>query len=199
MITDSMHDSIKTKLQPVIMAIQHQMEQKPVVILGIDGCAASGKSTAAALLADLFDAEIIHMDDFFLPLNLRTEERFLKPGGNVHYERFEDEVMGHLIKKESCSFLRFDCSHMDYSDKIKIELKPLIIIEGAYCLHPAVTDGYDIKVFCQVPAKVQENRILLRNGAEGLVNFKERWIPLENQYFKLCGIREKCQFVVGME
>ncbi|MBQ3256889.1 MAG: hypothetical protein IJA67_05715 [Oscillospiraceae bacterium] len=64
-----------------------QSGTRPVVI-GMDGMAASGKSTLAALLADRLDAAVIHMDDFFLPQGFRTPERLRTPGGNVYYERF---------------------------------------------------------------------------------------------------------------
>ena len=61
-------------------------------IIAIDGRAASGKSTLAQQLGELLDADVIHMDDFFLPPSLRTKERLSEPGGNVHYERFAEEV-----------------------------------------------------------------------------------------------------------
>ena len=46
-----------------------------VKVIAIDGRCASGKSTLAQQLAGLTGAGIIHMDDFFLPRELRTEER----------------------------------------------------------------------------------------------------------------------------
>ena len=62
-------------------------------IIAIDGRCAAGKTTLAARLAKELGGDVIHMDDFFLPLELRTEERFREPGGNVHYERFKTEVL----------------------------------------------------------------------------------------------------------
>ena len=41
------------------------------------------------------------MDDFFLPMELRTAERLEEPGGNVHYERFSAEV--DVYKRQVCS------------------------------------------------------------------------------------------------
>ena len=52
-------------------------------VIAIDGMAASGKSTLAARLAEELDGCVIHMDDFFLPPELRTQERLSSPGGNV--------------------------------------------------------------------------------------------------------------------
>lgn len=66
-------------------------------VAAIDGNAAAGKSTLAARIAAFFaprcSVNVFHMDDFFLPGALRTPERLAEPGGNVHYERFQDEVL----------------------------------------------------------------------------------------------------------
>ena len=40
--------------------------QKERVIVGIDGCCASGKTTLADKLSRSFDCNVFHMDDFFL-------------------------------------------------------------------------------------------------------------------------------------
>ncbi|MEI3593674.1 MAG: DUF3842 family protein [Lachnospiraceae bacterium] len=56
-------------------------------IIAIDGRCAAGKTTLAARLAKELGGDVIHMDDFFCRLTLRTQERRSEPGGNVHYER----------------------------------------------------------------------------------------------------------------
>ena len=74
----------------VILKIEACIKEKDKCILAIDGRAAAGKTTLANLLQEYFDGAVIHMDDFFLPLELRTKERYATPGGNVHYERFNE-------------------------------------------------------------------------------------------------------------
>ena len=71
------------RLMPILERIAGRQDAKPVYIIALDGRAASGKTTMARQLAELLDAEIIHMDDFFLPMELRTEQRLATPGGNV--------------------------------------------------------------------------------------------------------------------
>ena len=77
------------RLLPLLQRIAAE-EKRPLVI-AIDGRAASGKTTAAEQLRFILGGSAIHMDDFFLPVSLRTAERFAEPGGNVHYERFCEE------------------------------------------------------------------------------------------------------------
>lgn len=171
-------------------------KQNSRLIVGIDGNAAAGKSTMAAVLSELFDAEVIHVDDFFLPLELRTQSRFEKPGENVHYERFIEEVATPLRHKEKTfSYRRFSCKKMDYDDSVKIDGMKMVIIEGAYAMRPEYIDLYDIKVFLQIDEEQQMNRIINRNGKEMSENFKLKWIPMEHEYFEFFHIKDKCDFV----
>ena len=62
-------------------------------VIVIEGRSGSGKTTLSSMLAKELNASVVHMDDFFLPLSLRSEERLSEPGGNVHYERFMEEVL----------------------------------------------------------------------------------------------------------
>ena len=68
--------------------IDELLSLKKEIVVAVDGCAASGKTTLAKILKERYDCQIIKMDDFFLPLNKRTEERLSTPGGNIDYERF---------------------------------------------------------------------------------------------------------------
>ncbi|MCM1467169.1 MAG: hypothetical protein NC086_03400, partial [Alistipes sp.] len=60
-------DARYIRLLPLITRIRRLMEEKNKVVVALDGRAASGKTTAAELLSLVFDASVIHMDDFFLP------------------------------------------------------------------------------------------------------------------------------------
>ena len=90
--------------------IKKLLAEKQHVVVAIDGMAASGKTTAAEQLTEQLGGEVIHMDDFFLPPEMRTEERLSQPGGNVHYERFMTEVAGNLSEGEPLTYGVFDCS-----------------------------------------------------------------------------------------
>ena len=91
-------------------------------IIAIDGRCAAGKTTLAARLAKELGGDVIHMDDFFLPPALRTQERRSEPGGNVHYERFLTEVIPKLASGQAFSYQRFDCSawHRETGSRYKI-------------------------------------------------------------------------------
>lgn len=183
------------RLLPVIEKITELLEKKEHIIIGIDGNCASGKTTMAAELSDIFPSTIIHMDDFFLPSNLRSKERYDEIGGNIHYERFLEEVVENQ-DKDSFFYRIFSCKEMDYIENVHVKRQPLTIIEGAYSHHPKFSDIYDIKIFSYADIETQKIRIRERNGEEGLENFVSKWIPLEERYFNHCHTKEESQFVI---
>ena len=82
--------SILQKLYPGLLdRIDSLMELGKPINIAIDGNSGAGKSTLANILGGIYDANIFHMDDFFLTPDLRTEERLREVGGNVDYVRFK--------------------------------------------------------------------------------------------------------------
>lgn len=170
--------------------------KKPFVIV-LDGRAASGKTTMANQLAETLHAPVIHMDDFFLPPELRSPERYATPGANVHKERFVEEVLIPLAKGESIAYRRFDCGIMDYNGVVNIPESPVLIVEGSYSLHPEFGNYADMSIFVTVSPEEQMRRILQRNGAEWAEDFRNKWIPLEEAYFKAYDIPNRANIVLN--
>ena len=180
----------------ILPLLQRLNTQPDVRVIAIDGRAASGKTTKAALLSAVLDAPVIHMDDFFLPPALRTPERLAQPGGNVHHERFAEEVLPGLASGEAFSYRIFDCSRMDFAGERHIPAAPIRIVEGSYAHHPALGDHADLRVFTTVEAAEQMARILRRNGEKMAEMFRTRWIPMEESYFSAFAIREKADIAL---
>lgn len=175
--------------------IDRLLNSRSRVIVAIDGNCTSGKTTLARQLSESYDCNIIHMDDFFLRPEQRTPERYAQPGGNVDYERFREEVLLPLTAGTSFSYRPFSCSTFTLSEPVSVRPKKLTIVEGTYCLHPHFGDVYDLKVRLTVKAELQQQRILER--PEFLhKRFFEEWIPMENRYFQVFSISEKCDLVL---
>ncbi len=165
-------------------------------VIAIDGRAASGKSTLAEQLSKLLDADVVHMDDFFLPPVLRTLERLAEPGGNVHYERFCEEVLPYLKSPATFAYRIFDCGRMDYNGERVIRNTQICIVEGSYSHHPKFGKYADLFVFSDVDAEEQLRRIRVRNGEEKAQMFAKKWIPLEERYFAASGTKTHADIVV---
>lgn len=168
-----------------------------VCVIAIDGRAAAGKSTLTARLCEALNAGVVHMDDFFLPPALRTEQRLAEPGGNVHRERFAKEVLPHLTHAEEFSYAVFDCGTLRMDSRRTVQAGKWKIVEGAYSCHPAFGKYMQLRVFCDVAPEVQLERICARNGEEMAQMFRTRWIPMEEAYhtaFSVQGQADICLF-----
>lgn len=183
------------RLITVQNAIQQLLCQKETVIVAIDGNCTSGKTTLASQLAANYDCNVFHMDDFFLRPEQRTPERFAEIGGNVDYERFNEEVLLPLKSGKPFSYRRFDCSTFQLTDPVTVRPKKLNIIEGTYSLHPYFGKVHDLKILLTITPELQRERVLQRPTFLHK-RFFEEWIPMENRYFDGFGIPEKCDLVI---
>ena len=171
---------IHTEYQHIFDVINNLLEEEDTksLIIAIDGRCGSGKSTLGALLTEQFDCNIFHMDDFFLPFEMKTSKRLGEAGGNVHYERFEEEILRSLKQHKSVKYSQYLCNKGDFSQPTEVEPKKLNIVEGSYSLHPTLRNYYDYKIFIDIDSKAQQKRIFKRNGEQNLQDFLSKWIPM---------------------
>ena len=180
---------------PVFERIDEMLRERDIIV-AIDGGSGSGKTTLGEMLKETYDCTVIHMDDFFLRPEQRIPERYAEAGGNIDRERFSEEVLLPLSKNEPIRYRKFDCSTMTLSEPIKVETKKLTIIEGAYSMHPAFCEHYDLSVFLDISPDLQKKRIEKRNSPEMAERFYNQWIPLEEIYFSQTHIKERCNISI---
>lgn len=184
------------QLLGVLRAIDACLTEKGQVSVAIDGMCGGGKTTLAAILAEVYGAQLFHMDDYFLPFERKTPERLAEPGGNVDYERFKEEIASRKLD-EPVVFRAYDCSCGELGEWQKAEPNTVRIVEGSYSLHPYFGDVYDVRAWVKIDPALQRERILARNGEEMLKRFENEWIPMETHYAEAFGIAEKCIRVSG--
>lgn len=180
---------------PLFDEIDKRLE-KGKLIIAVEGSSASGKTTLAEMLREIYGCTVFHMDDFFLRPEQRTPERYSEVGGNIDYERFLEEVLIPMKKGEVINYRRFDCAEMELLPPIHITPGNLTVVEGAYSTHPEFSGYYDFSVFLDISPELQKERILKRNMPEKAERFFNEWIPLENKYFSETDVKERCDLVV---
>lgn len=180
---------LTTHIDPLI-------RRHPLVIIAIDGSSGAGKTELAAGLRECYDANLFHMDDFFLQPHQRTEARLREIGGNVDYERFKAEVLERISLTEGFAYQKYDCSQGRLTDYVQVEPKAVNIVEGVYSMHPTLIGYYHFKVFLTVSRHLQLERIGKRSGEALLGRFVKEWIPKENEYFRHFGVREQADLVI---
>ena len=185
-------------LLPALCAAEELVRSQGRAVVVLDGDCGAGKTTLAGLMAELLQAGLIHMDDFFLPFERRTEERKSVPGWNVDHERFSAEVLPKLQAGGAFTYGRFDC-HTGVWEQRSCPSSPIVLIEGSYSHHPSFAEGYRqlraLRVFLSVPAAEQLRRLGLRDP-DKLDRFEQEWIPLEKSYFEAYDIRSGADIVL---
>ncbi len=185
--------------EDAVALIEGGLKKKERLVVALDGMSCSGKTTWAAELAQRFSGSVVHMDDFFLPRDRFTVEMQSLPGGNMDRHRFRGSVLEPLRAGGDFDYAPFSCAQQALlPDKVTVTGR-LIVVEGAYALLPAWGKYYDLALFLEVSQEEQQGRLLLRNGARGMVPFLTRWIPREESYFTACDVRARCDALVDGE
>lgn len=177
-------------MEEILLKIEQLQREGTPIRIGIDGRCAAGKTTLAAYLQQELGCGVVHMDDFFLRPEQRTPERYAEPGGNIDYERFRTEVFLPMIQGKKIQYRPFDCHMQDFREPVYLEPDSIMIIEGTYACHPLFREGYQLHIFLTLDPEEQLRRIQERNGEQALIQFREKWIPLEERYFTGCKVLE---------
>ena len=169
------------------------------LLVAIDGRSAAGKSTLAAALAARLNANLFHMDDFFLQAHQRTPERYAESGGNVDRERFLEEVLLPVERGLPFAYRPFDCHRMDFKAPVSVTPRVINLVEGAYSMHPLLREHYHFSVFVTIDKATQSRRILERDGEKFHARAMGEWVPMEEQYIRDCGVESCCDLVIKGE
>lgn len=161
--------------------VNSKEEQNRPFIIAIDGRCASGKTTLASLLGSALSCPVVHTDDFYLPLLVRSKEIMQNYYGHMDLERLRTEVLVPLSLGEAVCYSPFSCKSQSYLEKIHISSPHVIIIEGTYSLFPTLSPYYDLRIFLDTTH--QKERLLIREGEDGYKRFAKMWIPREEEYF----------------
>ena len=162
---------------------RQEKQYKRPIIIGIDGRCGSGKTSLAKLIAGIFPCNVIHMDDFYLPMGERAENWTEVPGGNMNFARLRSEILIPAQSGEEVFYRPYHCQEGVYGEALQLAPCQLVIVEGSYSHHPLLADAYHLKVFLTCSKEVQTKRLQEREGSYFNM-FEKRWIPMEENYFQ---------------
>ena len=188
--------TLEQNAQSIAFAAQHLQGAPAPLLIALDGRCAAGKTTLANRLAVQYGWGVIHLDDFFLQPAQRTSQRLAEPGGNLDRERLISEVLLPLTRHRPGVYRVFDCRTMGFAAVPRpLPAAPVVLLEGSYACHPDLRPLCGLHVFLTVDPGEQLRRLTARNPAR-LQDFRTRWIPMEEQYFRYFHIPETCDLTL---
>lgn len=183
-----------TEWLPIVSEVEKIIHSKGQVILAIDGKCGSGKTVCAQVLQEVFDGNVYHMDDYYLPIAMRNPQWRQIPAANMDLLRFQAEVLEPTVQGVNVCYRPYCCREKAYGQTIIRKPKRVTVVEGSYSMHPQLADSYDLKVYLTVDEHIQKERLMRREGNRYPM-FEECWIPLENEYHRLYQIKENADFI----
>ena len=174
---------------PALREIGRLIKTGKTVLIGIDGRCGSGKTHFAELVGSLFPCNVIHMDDFYLPMERRQEDWKKIPGGNMDFERLYREVLMPVRRGKQVWYRPYDCSRGRLGEARLLSERSLTVLEGSYSHHPKLLAEYDRKIFLTCRRDEQARRLKEREGGYYAM-FMEQWIPMEEKYFWYCAVEK---------
>ena len=151
------------------------------LLIAIDGRSSSGKSTLSSLLfREGLAGAILHTDDFYLPLSLRTSERMAHYCGHMDLSRLEREALIPHALGQEIKYRPFSCKRQAFLETLVIPRATPIVLEGSYSLFPSLRKYSHIRILLDTDC--QSERLLAREGEEGLLRFEKMWLPREEEY-----------------
>lgn len=153
-------------------------------LVAVDGPAGAGKSTFAASLAALCDAQVVHADDF--------------AAGNNElpwWPRLEQQVLVPIAQGRVGRYQRYDWDKRDLAEWHDVSPGGVLILEGVSSARAVVRDRLSLAVWIDTPRAVRLARGLERDGVHTLPLW-EHWMAAEDAHFATEHTRDHVDLII---
>jgi len=181
-------------------------------VIGINGVDTSGKTVFTENLAlylsnNGIKNEIIHIDDFHNPLEIRSQgenEIDAYYYNAFNYRQIIDEILEPLRKNGSV-YKEILCLNIDtnkYENKrcYRINSETVLLIEGVMLFRPPVSEYLDGRIFLHIDfdevLKRAYSRDVPKYGESFMEKYKNKYIPAQKRYLEEYEPVKNCDIVV---
>jgi len=193
--------------------IQCLIEEKDIIIVGIDGLGGAGKSTISIELSELLSRNqvhnlLFHIDDFIHPKAIRYNENYAEwecyYNIQWRYDYFIQEVIEPIKSKRenSIDIELYDKDHDSYFiTKEYLKDKSVVIVEGIFLQREELKNTFDFMIYVDVPEKIRLDRVLSRDHYIGdeeqiISKYENRYFPAERRYVEKCQPNIQADYVI---
>jgi uridine kinase len=153
-------------------------------LIAVEGLPGSGKSYFATKLSIKLNCDVVCIDNFYLPKEKRNNHSFKKGGNNIDFNRFTKEVIIPFFNNEIINYSIYNCKIDSFTTKVKVKTNNTLIIEGNYILRKELFKYFTYSYFIKTDMNTIKNNIINRSNQEFYQIFKNKWIPLADEYIK---------------
>jgi uridine kinase len=171
----------------LIDQLQLLPRQALTLLIGIDGCGGSGKTTFSKTLQTLAPAiTIVQMDDFFLPTAERLPRNIAAQqiGADFDWCRLRSQVLEPLHNNIPGYYQRYEWKIDSMVEWHTVPVGGIVIIEGIYSIRKELAAFYDFKIWFDCPRDLRLARALKRDGEAARPIWETDWMPAEDLYVK---------------
>lgn len=185
--------------EQLLNALENSQRKQSTLLVGVDGCGGSGKSTFAKEIEKSSpNITIVHMDDFYLPscsrINGTPEEKPI--GADFDWQRLREQVLVPLANNQDGNYQRYDWCSDSLSEWHRVGIGGIVVIEGVYSTRKELDDFYDFKIFVDCPKELRLRRGIERDGIEAKDMWEKIWMVAEDKYMMEHKPYERADLVV---
>lgn len=186
--------------EQLVRLINDIPKKQSTLIIGIDGCGGSGKSTFAnKLREECPNATVVHMDDFYLPsgqiINTHPEKKPI--GADFDWKRLLIQVLEPISIGKEGRYQRYHWETDNLAEWHTVPVGGIVIIEGVYSTRKELANKYDLKIWVDCPREIRLSRGLERDGEEARNMWENNWMISEDIYVEKHQPIESADIVVN--
>lgn len=174
------------------------------ILVAVDGCGGAGKTVfAARLSSDLVAAgrrtEVIHFDDFYLPLALRPTDEVKEKlvGANFDWQRLREQVLMPLRAEQEAIYARYDWGTDTLAERHTVAAGATVIVEGVGSSRNELAPLYDLRIWVDCPRDLRLRRGIERDGEKSRDRWERDWMPAEDRYVREHRPHERAEMIVS--
>ncbi|MFT4416873.1 uridine kinase family protein [Fredinandcohnia humi] len=184
----------------LVRSIDSLHKKQSTLLIGIDGCGGSGKSTFANKLKDeCTNVTVVHMDDFYLPSSqiIHSHPENKPIGADFDWKRMLHQVLEPLSQNKEGQYQRYDWVTDRLAEWHTVPVGGIVIIEGCYSIRKELANIYDYTIWVDCPRETRLSRGLTRDGEEARDMWENNWMISEDMYVEVHKPSERADLIVN--
>ncbi|NWQ43248.1 AAA family ATPase [Bacillus sp. EB106-08-02-XG196] len=184
----------------LVRSINSIPKKQSTLLIGIDGCGGSGKSTFANRLKnECSNVTVVHMDDFYLPSSqlIKTHPAKKNIGADIDWKRVLNQVLEPISQNKEGCYQRYDWETDDLAEWHTVPIGGIVIIEGVYSIRNELANKYDFTIWVECSREIRLSRGLERDGEEARDMWENNWMISEDIYVEEQKPYERADLIVN--